>query len=395
VVRAALAVVLVLCGAVAALVVSGRMRVGEEASARQDSAAAPAASPAAPSDAAAQSRFAASGPDFSAVAARSVEGITNIASLQPARRPAYVDDPFFRYFFGDADYDRWERRPQSLGSGVVVSSDGYVLTNTHVVGDPRADVTVILGDKRELPARVIGVDPLTDIAVLKIEGRDLPAIPWGDSSKLKIAEWVLAIGNPYQLSQTVTLGIVSAIGRSLEGRVAGYEDFIQTDAAINPGNSGGALINSRGELIGINTAIFSQSGGYQGIGFAVPSNLARRVMEDLKRDGVVRRGSIGVTEVASLTTNLAEQLGVTTTRGAVVLRVTQGSPAFAAGIRRGDVIVEFNGQTVQDASHLLRLVADTPIGTTVTLEVVREGERRDVRLRVEQQQRVQRRRAVF
>jgi serine protease Do len=380
---------LVSCGAVAALVVSGRMRVDEEAAARQNDAAAPAASPAA-----AQARLA-SGPDFTVIAARTVGGVTTIASLQPARRPAYIDDPFFRYFFGDADYDRWERRPQSLGSGVVVSSDGYVLTNTHVVGDPRADVTVVLGDKRELPAKIVGVDPLTDIAVLKIGGRDLPAIPWGDSSTLKIAEWVLAIGNPYQLSQTVTLGIVSAIGRSLEGRVAGYEDFIQTDAAINPGNSGGALINSRGELIGINTAIFSQSGGYQGIGFAVPSNLARRVMEDLKTDGVVRRGSIGVTEVASLTTSLAEQLGVTTTRGAVVLRVTPGSPAYEAGIRRGDVIVEFNRQAVQDASHLLRLVADTPIGSTVTLGVIREGDRREVRLRVEQQERLQRRRAVF
>jgi serine protease Do len=387
-----LGVVLVLCGAVAAFVVSGRLRLDDEASARQDSAAAPGASRASET---AQAGPARSAPDFSGIAERTVRGVTNIASLQPARRPAYVDDPFFRYFFGDEVYDRWERRPQSLGSGVVVSADGYLLTNTHVVGDPRADVTVVLGDKRELPARIIGVDPLTDIAVLKIEGRDLPAIPWGDSSRLKIAEWVLAIGNPYQLSQTVTLGIVSAIGRSLEGRVAGYEDFIQTDAAINPGNSGGALINGRGELVGINTAIFSQSGGYQGIGFAVPSNLARRVMDDLIRHGVVRRGTIGVTEVASLTTSLAEQLGVTTTRGAVVLRVMPGSAAAEAGIRRGDVIVEFNGQPVQDASHLLRLVADTPIDTVITLGVVREGARRDVRLRVEQQQRMQRRRAVF
>jgi hypothetical protein len=177
---------------------------------------------------------------------------------------------------------------QSLGSGVIVSADGYVLTNSHVINEGRGEVTVTLPDRREVPAEIIGVDEATDLAVLKIAERNLPTLPWGDSSQLRVAEWVLAIGNPFQLNQTVTLGIVSATGRSLGGRVASYEDFIQTDAAINPGNSGGALINARGELVGINTAIYSESGGYQGIGFAVPSNVARHVMQELIKHGEVR-----------------------------------------------------------------------------------------------------------
>ncbi|MGH9312209.1 MAG: trypsin-like peptidase domain-containing protein [Vicinamibacterales bacterium] len=383
-----LAVVLVSCGAMAALVVSGRMRVNEDAAAGQNDAAVPPAT----EPAAAQPRLT-GGPDFSQIAERTINGVTNISSIQPASQRVPIDDPVLRYFFGDDDVFGRQRRLQSLGSGVIVSVDGYVLTNTHVVGSPNAVVTVALGDKRELPATVVGVDPMTDIAVLRIEGSNLPAIPWGDSSKLKIAEWVLAIGNPYQLSQTVTLGIVSAIGRSLEGRVAGYEDFIQTDAAINPGNSGGALINSRGELVGINTAIFSQSGGYQGIGFAVPSNVARRIMAELRQHGEVRRGWVGITEVASLTSALARELGVESTRGAIVINMVRGS-AFDAGLRPEDVIVSFNGQPVNDASHLLRLLADAPIGSTVTLGVIQEGERREIKVRIAQREVPRRRRAL-
>ena len=224
-------------------------------------------------------------PDFTAVAAQAVKAVTNISSLQYVQRQnsPFANDPFFQYFFGSGDmFGERSRRELSLGSGVVVSADGYVLTNNHVVGQQGRGtvVTVALGDKREVRAQVVGVDDATDIALLKLDLRNLPVIPWGDSSKLKVAEWVLAVGNPFQLSQTVTLGIVSALGRANIGAAA-YEDFIQTDAAINPGNSGGALINGRGELIGINTAIYSQTGGYQGVGFAVPSNLARRVMDDL------------------------------------------------------------------------------------------------------------------
>ena len=224
-----------------------------------------------------------------------MRAVTNISSVQVVRRSAspFANDPFFQYFFGDqGEMFGRSRAEQSLGSGVVISSDGYVVTNNHVIGDDVAEVTVTVGDHRDVKAKIIGVDSWTDLALLKIDATGLPVIPWGDSSKLKVAEWVMAVGNPFSLNQTVTLGIVSALGRANVG-ITQYEDFIQTDAAINPGNSGGALINSRGELVGINTAIFSQSGGYQGIGFAVPSNLVRRVVDDLQKFGRVRRGSIG------------------------------------------------------------------------------------------------------
>ena len=278
--------------------------------------------------------------------------------------------------FGERD-----RRAVPLGSGVVVSSDGYVLTNNHVVGDNGDEFTIGLADKRELRARVIGTDAWTDIALLKVDATGLPVIPWGDSSKLRVAEWVLAIGNPFQLNQTVTLGIVSAVGRANVG-VAAYEDFIQTDAAINPGNSGGALINGRGELIGINTAIYSQSGGYQGVGFAVPSNLARKVMNDLIKFGEVRRGTLGYIEVAPLTERLAQQLSVPVEKGVLVSRMIRNSAAYDAGIRPGDVIVSFNLKPIEDSAQLLRLVADSPIGNTVTIGAYREGRKIEFRVPV-------------
>ena len=223
-------------------------------------------------------------PDLSGVASHAIPSVMNISSLQVVRARPFAMDPLFRYLLRQSGRGHGYRNriSQSLGSGVVVSSDGYILTNNHVVGDAGAEVSVVMPDKRELKAKIVGVDQWTDIALLKIDARGLPVLSWGDSSKLKVAEWVLAIGNPFQLNQTVTLGIVSALGRSLEGRLATYEDFIQTDAAINPGNSGGALVNARGELIGINTAIFSETGGYQGVGFAIPSNLARHVMDELQ-----------------------------------------------------------------------------------------------------------------
>ena len=230
------------------------------------------------------------GPDFTRIAGQAVKGVANISSLQVVRTPnsPFAADPFFRYFFGDGDdvFGSRDRRSLSLGSGVIISADGYVVTNNHVVGENMREIKVALPDKREVRGRLIGTDAATDIALLKINVTGLPVVPWGDSSKLKIGEWVLAIGSPFQLSATVTAGIVSATGRTNVG-FADYEDFIQTDAAINPGNSGGALINTRGELVGINTGIFSQSGGYQGIGFAVPSNLARHVD---RRSDEVRRG---------------------------------------------------------------------------------------------------------
>jgi serine protease Do len=287
----------------------------------------------------------------------------------------FMSDPLFRYFFGD-DVAPRSRVSQSLGSGVIVSSDGYILTNNHVVGSVNAQVSIVMPDKRELRAKIIGVDEWTDIALLKIETRGRPVLPWGDSSKLKVAEWVLAIGNPFQLNQTVTLGIVSALGRNIGANL--YEDFIQTDAAINPGNSGGALINARGELIGINTAIFSETGGYQGIGFAVPSNLARHVMDDLLKYGEVQRGTIPGIQIANLTTQIAEELGAPNTRGALINQIAPRSDAYAAGLRAGDIITSFNGRTVEDAAALMRMLADSKVGTAGRLEILRESRRLDV-----------------
>ena len=315
-------------------------------------------------------------PDFTGVAGQAVSAVTKVSATQAVRSGAnpFFNDPFFRYFFGEEPemFGGTSSRDVPLGSGVVVSSDGYVLTNNHVVGDNGPEFTIGLADKRELRARVVGADPWTDIALLKVEATGLPVIPWGDSAKLKVAEWVLAIGNPFQLNQTVTLGIVSAIGRTNVG-VAAYEDFIQTDAAINPGNSGGALINGRGELVGINTAIYSQSGGYQGVGFAVPSNLARRVMNDLIKYGEVRRGTLGYLQVRELNEALAQRLEAPVAKGVLVERMTRDSSAYDAGIRPGDILVSVNGKRIEDFGQLLRLVADSPIGGTVTVGAIRDG----------------------
>jgi Do/DeqQ family serine protease len=374
-------------GFLAGLVLTGRMRTAEESVAQPTEFAQPAA--------AQTSRgvvpAAATLPDLTGIAQRAIDGVTNISSTQTVRRQTspFANDPFFQFFFGDDPFSYRDLREQSLGSGVVVTRDGYVLTNNHVVsgGNERAiinDVTVMLTDKREHRAKVVGTDPMTDIAVLKIDGSNLPALTWGDSSKLKVAEWVLAVGNPYQLSQTVTLGIVSATGRRLGGSLASYEDFIQTDAAINPGNSGGALINARGELVGINTAIYSQSGGYQGIGFAVPSNLARHVMDDIIKYGAVRRGTITGIQLQPMTPSIAQQLGAPDARGVLVVGVDSRSDAYAQGLRRGDIIVSFNGTRVDDASHFIRLLSDAPIGSTATLGVFSEGRQRTMRVPIVQ-----------
>ncbi len=354
----------------AALVLTGRMRTAG------DTSAPPSAQTSAPRTTGAAA-ISGGMPDLTAVAQRAIASVTNISSTQIVRTPnsPFANDPFFRFFFNDQQDDAFgyrEQRAQSLGSGVIVSADGYVLTNNHVV-DQGVEITVTMPDKRELRAKIIGVDEATDLAVLKIDASNLPTMPWGDSSHLKVAEWVLAIGNPFQLNQTVTLGIVSATGRRLEGRLATYEDFIQTDAAINPGNSGGALVNARGELVGINTAIFSETGGYQGIGFAVPSNLAQHVMVELIKFGEVHRGTISGITLQPLTSRLAEQLGASSTHGMVVVSMQQRSEAYLAGMRPGDIIVRFNGTAVEDQSHIMRLLADAKIGSTVTLGLLREG----------------------
>jgi Do/DeqQ family serine protease len=382
--RRFIAVTLLLVSFVAGLLLASRIRDVTEAGAQAPAQGRPSVASPVPVASPATTLT-----DFSRVAERIIPAVVNISSQQVVRRQVPID-PFFGSLFGDPDALFGSRRgvENSLGSGVIVSTDGYILTNNHVVtGEARRvtieqlDVTVALADKREMRADVIGVDPATDLAVLKIGARNLPTIPWGDSSRLKVAEWVLAVGNPYQLSQTVTLGIVSAVGRTNLG-VSSYEDFIQTDAAINPGNSGGALVNARGELVGINTVIFSQSGGYQGIGFAVSSNLARRVVNDLQQYQEVRRGTIGPDQYVPLSTRIAEELGAPDTRGALAYRMYRNSPAYQSGMRPGDVVVTFNGTTVEDPGHLSRLVSDAAIGSTASVAVIRDGRRIDLKIPV-------------
>ena len=383
--RLILSFVLLACGFAAGLVITGRMHETANDAVAQIAAPAPGAGVATPLPAAPAAL-----PDFTRVAERTVPAVANISSLQVVRRQnsPFNNDPFFQFFFGDGDLTGPRRGVErSLGSGVIVSEDGLVLTNNHVVAGESGRislrqlpaVSVALGDKREVEARIVGVDPATDLALLKIDAGRLPTIPWGDSSALKVAEWVLAIGNPFQLNQTVTLGIISALGRNNVG-ISAYEDFIQTDAAINRGNSGGALVNARGELVGINTAIFSQSGGYQGIGFAVPSNLARRIVSDLTRYGEVRRGSIGYVEIAPLSTMVAAQLGVPGARGVLIQVMRRDSSAYAAGLRPGDVIVSFNGTAIEDGGQLSRLIQDARIGSTAAVTVIREGDRVELKI---------------
>jgi Do/DeqQ family serine protease len=338
----------------------------------------PSAAPAAGPQPAARAAAAATAglPDLTVAAQIAIPSVPNISSTQVVRTPnsPFFNDPFFRDMFGDSPFGYRDRLQQSLGSGVVVSPDGYVLTNSHVVGDARAEVSVTLSDKREMRAKIVGIDEPTDLAVLKIDARNLPVLTWGDSSKLKVAEWVLAIGNPFGiLNQTVTLGIVSATGRNLQGSLATYVDFIQTDAAINQGNSGGALVNARGELIGINTAIFSQSGGSQGVGFAVPSNLAKHVMDEILTYGGVRRGTITGIELYPMNSSLAEEFKAPNAKGVIVSGISQSSDAFAAGVRQYDVIVSFNNTPIEDATHFMRMLAGAPIGGTVSLGLFRNG----------------------
>ncbi|GBE02580.1 MAG TPA: DegQ family serine endoprotease [Nitrospirae bacterium] len=304
--------------------------------------------------------------------------VINISTTKTVKReaPSFLDDSFFD-FFNPFHKSPRKWKEQSLGSGVVVSDDGYIVTNNHVI-EHADEIKVTLYDRRVFKAKIVGVDPKTDIALIKINDKNLPTIPWGNSDNLKVGEFVLAIGNPFGLSNTVTMGIVSAVGRANVG-IADYEDFIQTDAAINPGNSGGPLVNVHGELVGINTAIFSRSGGYQGIGFAVPSNMVRLVMEQLLKKGKVTRGWLGVT-IQDLTPELAGTFGLSKTAGALVSDVFKGSPAQKAGIKRGDIIVELNGREVRSVSMLRNQVAQSKVGSEVELKYVRDKEKKRVKV---------------
>jgi serine protease Do len=310
---------------------------------------------------------------------------TRIVHVRPYRNPL-LNDPFFRQFFGDRfpqDNQPRTRKEQSLGSGVIVSPDGYILTANHVVDgadEIRVKVTNTGGDK-EYNAKVIGTDPPTDVAVLKIDAKDLPAITLGDSDQLEVGDMVLAIGDPFGLEQTVTMGIISALGRSGfqfggEGdnpTQPNYQDFIQTDAAINPGNSGGALVDAEGRLVGINTFIVSSTYGNEGIGFAVPVNLARHVMERLIHGGKVTRGYLGV-YLRDITPNLAQDFNLPDQNGALVNDVARNGPAHKAGIKSGDVIVEFNGKKITDSNSLQLMVSESSPGTEATVKVIRDGQ---------------------
>jgi serine protease Do len=307
--------------------------------------------------------------------APSVVNVYSTRKIHERESSPLFNDPFFRRFFHE---DQTPAKPQveeGLGSGVIVSDDGFIITNNHVV-ENSSDIRVAFAGGEEHPAKVVGTDPATDIAVLKIEARNLPAIVLGDSDKLQVGDSVLAVGNPFGVGQTVTKGIVSAVGRSGFG-IVNYEDFIQTDASINPGNSGGALTDILGRLVGINTAIISRSGGYQGIGFAVPINMARYVMDQIIEHGKVIRGYLGI-HIQSLTPDLAKAFDVRAKGGALVADVSPKSPAAKAGVKEGDVITEFNGNPVTDSRHLQLMVSETAPGTKAQLEVLRKGQREDL-----------------
>jgi serine protease Do len=316
---------------------------------------------------------------FAPVVKRVLPAVVNVSSSKMVRTSQnmspFFSDPFFRQFFGNQFSVPREQREHSLGSGVIVSPDGYILTNNHVVNGA-TDVKVLLGDKREFKAKIVGTDSKTDIAVLKIDAQNLPVLAFGDSSKMEPGDFVLAIGNPFGLNQTVTMGIVSATGRGGLG-IEDYEDFIQTDAAINPGNSGGALVNERGDLIGINTAILSGGGGNQGVGFAIPVNMARQVMDQILKNGKVIRAWLGVV-IQPVTPDMAKAFGLAEAKGALIGDVTANSPAAKAGLEKGDIILDLNGQPIEDSRSLQLKVATLAPNTAAKLTVFRNGTKREV-----------------
>lgn len=332
-------------------------------------------------------------PDFVSVVENSSAAVVNISTTQkikhgkrgfPHGMPNFPKgtpfDDFFRRFFEDrgGDGEPYEYDARSLGSGFIISKDGYILTNHHVIKDAD-EIIVRLSDRRELEAEVIGSDPRSDVALLKVEADDLPVVRIGDSSKLKVGEWVLAIGSPFDFEHTVTAGIVSALGRSLPNE--NYVPFIQTDVAINPGNSGGPLFNMDGEVVGVNAQIYSRTGGFMGLSFTIPIGLAMDVVQQLKDVGFVSRGWLGVL-IQDVTRELAESFGMDKPVGALISQVLPDSPAQAAGFQIGDVIIEFNGKTVQTSAALPPMVGVTPIDKEVPVKVLRDGKVRTLKVSI-------------
>ena len=332
-----------------------------------------AAQPAAPAPVASAPGVQNSYADLVSRVSPAVVTIRSTERARAAQQFPFMDDPTFREFFGDRMPQQQQppQRVQGVGSGVIVSSEGYILTNHHVV-DGALEIKVELTDNRTFTAKLVGSDPPSDLAVLKIDAKDLPILSLGDSDKVRVGDAVLAVGNPLGIGQTVTSGIVSAKGRATGLSDGSFEDFLQTDAAINRGNSGGALVNVSGELIGINSQILSPSGGNIGIGFAIPSNMAKVVMDQLMKTGKVRRGMLGVT-IQSVDSDLAQSLSLPAARGAIVTSVQNGGPAEKAGIQRGDVILAVNKQPVADNNNLRNLVASMPPGSNVEVAALRNG----------------------
>jgi serine protease DegQ len=310
--------------------------------------------------------------------------VVNVFTQKKVRESPFANDPIFRHFFGDR-VDPRPRQVSNLGSGVIVSTNGYILTNNHVV-EAADEVQVALSNGKTYPAKVIGADPETDLAVLKINAAKLPAIVFGQSDTLRVGDWVLAVGNPFGVGQTVTLGIVSALGRSHLG-INTFENFIQTDAAINPGNSGGALVDAAGNLIGINSAIYSRTGGSQGIGFAIPASLAKQVMEQIIKTGSVTRGWVGI-EVQDLSPEIAESFNLKSTEGALIAGVLKGGPADAAGIKPVDILLAVDGKSVSDSSSLLTLIANLQPGAQAHLTLGRESKRLELNVKVVRRPRI-------
>ncbi len=318
---------------------------------------------------------------YADIVAKVAPAVVTIHSQMRTRQPQqypFMDDPFFRQFFGDRGQQQAPvQRREALGSGVIVTQDGYILTNHHVI-DGADQIRVDLTDNRSFQAEIVGTDPPSDLAVLKVNASGLPVMALGDSDRMRVGDVVLAIGNPLGVGQTVTMGILSAKGRQTGLSNGSFEDFLQTDAPINQGNSGGALVSTNNELIGINSQILSPSGGSIGLGFAIPSNMARTVMEQLVKTGKVRRGQLGVV-VLKIPSEQASQLGVTEGPGVVVYDVQSGSGADRAGLRKGDVITALNGNAISDPNTFRNQIAGTPPGTEVTLTVKRSGREQQVR----------------